>query len=244
MGKNRDREIKISDATISAQEPVLETAKAEAAQSSSAAIGDVQTPVETVDSAVAESGVMVSSTESAAGEAASTDQLAAVAEEKQIATTGKGYSRELQDMLAKIERCNDVVRNTISTVEQYVVEMAPTKTMPASTGVYHQAALFNAIHALVEYAGPDFKYGWATLLKFFHEFKDGALAQQYVYRFAPETVMVPEKQKAFEAILTVLVRTADPKSRELVSRHVDMNKATRYIFSAEGRKNLLAFYKL
>lgn len=134
-------------------------------------------------------------------------------------------------------------KDLVNSLEHYMVNMKPGKPVNPDEGARHQYVLWKTITGITETAPVDeFKKLWSILLGYFNQYGKGVFHDRYVFRFS-EFWQYDERQlAAFQRILNLLKLTANPKTRAMGLRQVDMNRTLADGFTEEGRQRIVGFY--
>lgn len=133
----------------------------------------------------------------------------------------------------------------INFIEDYCVTMNPKKPMSAAEAARHQLGLYRTLVNVLNNSGEQFTKVYATLLKLFQQHKDGALSTLAVYRAADMVALNAEERQTFHSLLDLLILTADPQSRKVALKQVDLGKTFRTkIINEQTKQRVLNFYNV
>lgn len=135
-------------------------------------------------------------------------------------------------------------KSLIHTIEMYIESMKPGKPVRSVEGAQSQytlwMALFNVIHNA---PSSQFKSLWNIVLGFFVKHEKGALGECYYNRFSEMWKYDTNQLTAFQRLLNLISLTANPATREVGLRQVNLDVTLSKGFSEDGRNRLIAFYK-
>lgn len=135
-------------------------------------------------------------------------------------------------------------KSLIHTLETYVEKMAPGRPMNSTEGAQHQytlwMALFNVIHNA---PSSQFKSLWNIVLAFFKKHEKGALGECYYNRFSEMWKYDLRQLAAYQRLVNLISLTADPETRAVGLRQVNLDVTLSEGFSEDGRNRLIMFYK-
>jgi len=191
------------------------------------------------------SGSVKPSTVTPVAKTATPAEVMAVKEQKQVMSSGISISKELSSLIERIAATKNVPAiNAINDIKQYIVDMNPGRTMTTVDGSRNQVILFRAIRSIIEFTGSDFQIAFATLLRFFDEYKNGVFGERYVFRFMESVSLSPEERRAYERIVTLLKITSSAQGRKEALRQVNFQKILQYSFTEEGKQKVLGFFNV
>lgn len=133
----------------------------------------------------------------------------------------------------------------LSTVVEYVTTMHPKRPVEPAKMLRQQTALYRALTtAINRLEAEEFTTVWGWLLQQFSLYRKGVFAERYVFRGFEDIALPESDRKAFQRLLNLIVLTADPKSRPIALRQVDMGKTLELGVTEPGRQRLHAFYNV
>lgn len=133
---------------------------------------------------------------------------------------------------------------TLNQVTGYVAAMAPGLPVQLKDALVQQVVLYRALTNAINKTDTDFRAVWNTILRLFLEHKDGVFSERYVYRHFDNVALELNDRRAFQRLLNLAILTADPKSRSLALKQIDMQKTLEFGVTEEGRSRILGFYNL
>lgn len=217
---------KAADASATSTTPTATTTSAGAA-STAPLSGAVQTKTVSVAS-----GVTVTKTvEKTAGVGRTTSSAAVVATD------------ELQERLDRILKDVPAASyNDITRIRIYCKNMAPGKQLTPAAGAAEQSALYRSIQNIINRQGTYFTPLFTALLAVFAAERTAALGDRYRNRFMEHVVLSQSDRNAFLSLTHLLSVTADPKSRELALKQLDLELALENGLTAEGKLRVLGYF--
>jgi hypothetical protein len=120
--------------------------------------------------------------------------------------------------------------------------MAPGIKMTQVDGAKHQESLWNLIKNVVNLDPEEFKKAWTLLLAFFNNYADGVFNDRYVFRFFEVVNLDPASIAGFQNILNLIKLTAEPSTRTVSLKQVDLEKTTNKGFTEKAKQNIMSFY--
>lgn len=123
----------------------------------------------------------------------------------------------------------------------YVMAMKPGKPMDAKKGAGNQIKLFRLIKLAIEGDCGDFQTVFATVLKFFDEFKDAAFNGRYVYRFTDTMALSSTDVKSFNSLINLLTTAGPVVGRQEAVRQINFEK-TLVGINEEGQRKVMSFF--
>lgn len=127
--------------------------------------------------------------------------------------------------------------------DQYVKAMSRSMPMNAAKGARMQLDLYRLILDILRQEGPVFMKAWSDFLAVVHEHSENAFSEPYAYRFINEiAALSAAERRSFINLLHLALVTADPKSRGLMLRSVDMKSVTANIPLPNAADKLISFY--
>lgn len=106
--------------------------------------------------------------------------------------------------------------------QRYATNMAKSRPIEEADGVRQQLDLWKLIQTTLAKEGPAFNVLFAHLLDLMFREREGALHVHRRYRFFGSLPLGAEEARNFESILQAFMTLADPQSRVLKSRTVNL----------------------
>lgn len=129
-------------------------------------------------------------------------------------------------------------------LKAYIDNMAPKKLISTADTVRWQVQLYRVLSNSVNRLDDDFFLVWGTILKAFHNQKDGVFHESYVFRAMEHVTLSKEDQAGFQRLLNLVKITANPQGRQAATRQVDFKKTLEFGVNEAGRQKLLNFYNV
>lgn len=149
----------------------------------------------------------------------------------------------LQETLDRILRdVPEAHRIDVTRVLIYIERMAPKRPVDVKTGTTEQAALYRSIQNIINRQEAYFRPLFTALLAIFKSESQGALGDRYRNRFMDNIVLGVGDRKAFTSLTHVLFLTADPKSREVALRQLNLEAALQNGLTEQGRQRVLEYF--
>jgi len=135
-------------------------------------------------------------------------------------------------------------KTVIAEIETYLDRMRPGRPLSGDVGASYQFSFWMTLSKIVHRMPHDeFKNLWSLVLSYFHQYRDGAFSDRYIYRFA-EFWSQPEKQlNAYQRLVNLIKVTADPLTRERGLRQVSMERTLSEGFDEAARQRIIGFYQ-
>lgn len=134
-------------------------------------------------------------------------------------------------------------QSIVSTVDMYMSKMRPRMPTSINDGSAAQVMLWRALLNTIQRNPAEFKSMWSLWLMYFNHYNTSIFGLAYAFRFM-EFVQLPKNQiVAFQRILNLLMRTADPINRTAVMRHISLEATMSVYFSEADRQRVIGFYK-
>ena len=132
----------------------------------------------------------------------------------------------------------------IKGLEKYLEAMKPGSGIRGEVGVNQQYALWKLINEIINVSQTpsQFKTLWNILLKFADEHKEGVFNMRYINRFAEHWAWSREELLGYQYIVNLIMLTANPATRAIGLRQVDIHKSLSSGFNEEARQAIIGFY--
>ena len=135
-------------------------------------------------------------------------------------------------------------------LEDYTEAMRPGKPITAENGAREQLKLWRAIQGVLTKNGSEFVKGWSDLLAYVAKHKrqdngrDGVFGERYIYRFFDNVRLSSGERRNFERMLNLILTTADPRSRQLTLKQVDLKSTLAGMADENVRQKVIGFYQV
>lgn len=161
-------------------------------------------------------------------------------------TTSQAPAPETNELQERLDRIlKDVPAayyNDITRIRMYCQAMAPTNQLMASAAATEQSALYRSIQNIINRQAQYFQPLFTALLAVFHAERKGALGDRFRNRYMEHVVLSQSDRNAFVSLTHLLAVTADPKSRDLALKQLDIEKALENGLTAEGKLRVLEYF--
>jgi hypothetical protein len=160
----------------------------------------------------------------------------------------EGYSPELQQALIRIfenPATSVPTKSLLQFTLKYSAEMSANSPVGGGVGEGLQRNFFTEFTTFVNLGPADFRLGMSVLLTIIKESaaRRGGFHAHLPFRFLPNVVLTDDNVKALEAMMYLLQQTADVATRQLALKQINLTRALRHGFSAEGQQRLVQFYQ-
>lgn len=132
----------------------------------------------------------------------------------------------------------------ISRILAYLERMAPNRPVDVKVGVTEQVALYKSIQNIINRQDEYFTQLFSAVLFIFKNEAKGAMSDRYRMRFMDNITLGAGDRKAFANITQMLAILADPKSRDLAMKQINMERALENGLTAEGRTRVLNYFNI
>lgn len=130
---------------------------------------------------------------------------------------------------------------TLESLESYVRNMAPGVGILPEQGANQQTVLWKLISNICERNPEEFETLFSLVLLFLEEYQDGVFNERYIHRFAEALSISSDQINAFQRIITLMKMVANPKTRRLALKQINLEAALSVGFSEEARQRILYF---
>jgi hypothetical protein len=134
-------------------------------------------------------------------------------------------------------------QSVVSVVDMYMSKMRPRMPTNIAEGCAAQVMLWRALLNTIQRNPGEFRSMWSLWLMYFNHYNTSIFGLAYAFRFM-EFVQLPKNQiVAFQRILNLLMRTADPINRAAIMRHISLEATMSVYFTEADRQRVIGFYK-
>lgn len=128
-------------------------------------------------------------------------------------------------------------------VLSYIPAMHPKRPVTEADRLRQQVSLYRSISGVLnKLEGEEFTRAYGFLLELFSLYRKGVFGERYVYRDFDNVPLAEPDRRAFQRFLMLLTLTADPKSRAVALKQIDMTKTLALGVSEPARQRVQAFY--
>lgn len=124
----------------------------------------------------------------------------------------------------------------------YAEAMQPGKPVNATEGAAAQVQLFRAMQNVLRQEGSEFTACFSTLLSFVNAHRKGVFNERYAFRFLDQVKLSAPERKNFERFLNLLLTTADPATRHITTRQVDLTATMAGFTDTNVQQRVIDFY--
>ena len=136
------------------------------------------------------------------------------------------------------------VKALLHSFDTYFDILAPGKTVDGDHGARAQYAFWRAMYVVIHNAPQEeFKQLWNIILAYFNNHAEGIFHSRYVFRFSEHWSASEVELTAFQRLLNLIHLTADPQTRAVGLKQVDLDRTLGVFFTDEDRQRLISFYK-
>lgn len=106
-----------------------------------------------------------------------------------------------------------------------------------------QLMLYRSIRRIMALEGRDFVDNWTALLDFVYQNRKGIFSDVNAMRGCSAMAIGANDYRTFEGLLNLLLKTADPATRALELKKVDLIRTLQYVSDEGQRSNVLGYYE-
>lgn len=133
-------------------------------------------------------------------------------------------------------------QRVMSILNAYADKMAPRKPVSDAVIIEQQRLLFEAILKTINDSGEDFEKLMKKVLAFFEQHKNGVFHETRVFRGMDSIPLSQNDRTAFTRLLNLFKLVANPQSRKLAIKQVDLHASLQYGVTEQGKNRLLTFF--
>lgn len=128
-------------------------------------------------------------------------------------------------------------------VSLYVDSMSGNVPQNALTGGTHQRALLNTLFAVLgNDDATESRNAMKVVLEMFDQYRGNCFNETLAFRFLNSNSLSQDQSKVLRMLLSVLMTTANPNTRNVTIRNVDWRKLTDQLEDERHRLNLMSFF--
>lgn len=146
---------------------------------------------------------------------------------------------DLTDILAQMDVSSV---GYIQAVKDYMVAMAKGRSVTDAEIHRYQVNFLRNVVSMINNVENDFDKVMNVFLYLFNENPTGAFDEVRIYRHLPHLNLGGEEFKAFQFLTDLFRLTADPKTRTIALKQVDLTKSLAYGLTERGRQKMISFY--
>lgn len=131
-----------------------------------------------------------------------------------------------------------------ATFDKYVSDMRPKRPVAAGDAARNQVVLVRTLCGIINILeGNEFHSVFNYVLQQFVAHREGALREVAIFRAIDENQLNPEQGKLFPRLINFLILTADPATRDLGLRQVDLQKTLAgELITEGGRRKVFQYF--
>lgn len=172
----------------------------------------------------------------------SVEHKAVVVEEaRAVVAENAATTDQLEKILKNVPAAHQIEINRIL---MYIGRMGPDRLIDLKAALIEQVALYRAIQNIINRQDAYFTQLFTAVLFLFKEEYKGALGDRYRMRYMDNVALSEGDRKAFANITQMLLILADPKSREIALKQVNMERALENGLTEEGRMRVLNYFNM
>lgn len=157
--------------------------------------------------------------------------------EKPTATV-EGFFNEYTGAISKLSVSTQM---RFTRLAAYLNAMKPGKPMGNDEGASYQRLLLDVLTGIIN-SEEDFSTAFGILVQVFKQNRKGCFADTHAGRFMHNLPGSTEERLAFQRILSMMLVLGSLEDVTLVRRQVNLQHATAFVISAEGRERLIAWF--
>lgn len=128
--------------------------------------------------------------------------------------------------------------------DEYVKEMAPGRTLSEAVGARHQVNLYRTLVGVINTLDEDFQAVFGAIVRCFVLGDQGVFHETHVYRFMGSVALPEQDRRAFLRILNLIKLLAEPRSRQLAVRQVNLQTSFPPPITERGKQRVLGYFNL
>ena len=133
-------------------------------------------------------------------------------------------------------------QRVMSILTTYADKMAPRKPVTDVVINEQQRLLFDALLKTINDSDEDFEKLLKTVFAFFEEHKNGVFHETRVFRGMDNIPLNKDDRAAFTRLLNLFKLVANPQSRKIALKQVDLNASLQYGVTEQGKNRLMSFF--
>lgn len=142
-----------------------------------------------------------------------------------------------------LSKISTTAKLALMNIDEYIANMQPSKPITVENGCKNQVTLFRSITQILNHLNEDFNVVYSEMLRKVHEHSNGVFYDANVFRFFDNISLNEKERKQFQRLLNLLKLTADPKSRQVALKQVDLGKTLEF-FPESVKQKILTFYRV
>ena len=135
------------------------------------------------------------------------------------------------------------VKTLVAVLDDYEVAMAPGRPQTVTSGELQQRALYRVLIGALSLEGADFTMAMDEICRRFVAGAAGVYSESHALRFFEHLVLDTLERQRFRLLVTTFQTLADPKSREVQLRFLDLATVARTLPDLGSQQRLLAYFR-
>lgn len=137
---------------------------------------------------------------------------------------------------------NAISRRVMSILTTYAEQMAPRRPVTDAKIIEQQRLLFEALTKTINESGEDFEKLMKMVFAFFEENRAGVFHETRVFRGMDNIPLSANDRAALQRLINMFKLLANPQSRKLNLKQVDLHATLQYGITEVGRNRVLSFF--
>lgn len=137
---------------------------------------------------------------------------------------------------------NAISRRVMSILNTYAEQMAPRRPVSDAKIIEQQRLLFEALTKAINESGEDFEKLMKMVFAFFEEHRAGVFHETRVFRGMDNIPLSANDRSALQRLINMFKLLANPQSRKLNLKQVDLHATLQYGITEVGRNRVLSFF--
>jgi hypothetical protein len=142
---------------------------------------------------------------------------------------------------ANLAQAQTMISNVLGT---YLTTMGPAVPVSVDAGAAQQLNLYRMLMNVVNRPGVEFTPLWTQILTFANENINGVFAPKYLFRFFSNLRLPVIDIRNFERLLNLISVTANPQTRAVGIKSVDMKVILKNMSQPNIVQNLRSYYSV
>ncbi len=140
------------------------------------------------------------------------------------------------------EKFGPIGQRVMSVLTSYADKMAPRKPVSDAVILEQQRLLFDALMKTINDSGNDFENLLTDVFAFFEQNKNGVFFETRIFRGMDNVQLSQDERAAFTRILNLFKLVANPQSRGIALKQVDLHASLQYGVTEYGKNRLLSYF--
>jgi len=159
-------------------------------------------------------------------------------------TTGVVQTQNPNDLEKLPEGLKRALMILVERLDTYIYHMEPSKPIDPKEGGKYQKLLWQAISDVFKLPPEFFGPVYNELLYVVHQNRKGCFSKAYANRFYDYLDINSDAMKTMPRVINMLLATAEPGTRHLTARQMDLNRIMRYFKDQSAVEKLDSFYAI